>query len=73
MPSNPNTPARGREARSPATPRSPFPRFERISERLADEPPAPDEEPRDRRELEIPRTESFGELWRRAQARRLGR
>ena len=51
--------------------RSPFPRYERISERLADEPRADDADPRDQREVEIPRTESYGELWRRVQGRRL--
>ena len=55
----------------PDSPRSPFPRYERISERLADEPRAQDPDPRERRELEIPRTESYGELWNRAQGRRL--
>jgi hypothetical protein len=55
----------GEEAR----PASPFPRYERISEALADEATAHG----DSREIEIPRTESFGELWQRAQRRRLGR
>jgi hypothetical protein len=48
--------------------RSPFPRYERVTERLADEPTAGTDGPR---EVEVPRTESYGELWRRAQARRM--
>jgi hypothetical protein len=68
MPTNANRPApRDRDAR-PGTPGSPFPRYERISERLNEELPYRADGPR---ELEIPRTESFGELWRRAQMRRL--
>lgn len=45
---------------------TPFPSYQRISERLADGA----SEPPDGRELESPRTESYGELWRRATARR---
>jgi hypothetical protein len=71
MPTNRQAPARNADAAG--TRRSPFPRYERISERLADEQQPEPDEPRDRRESEIPRTESYGELWRRAQARRLGR
>ncbi len=48
---------------------TPFPRYGRISESLADDPTVSG----DSREIEIPRTESFGELWQRAQRRRLGR
>jgi hypothetical protein len=56
----------------PDSPRSPFPRYEVISERLADEPLAENASPAaaQPREIEIPRTESYGELWRRAQVRR---
>ena len=43
-----------------------FPRYERISEELGDEPVSRPSAPRDEREFEIPRTESYGELWRRA-------
>jgi hypothetical protein len=54
------------ESHRPATP---FPRYERIEEALADEP----RDPRDSREIEIPRTESYGELWTRAARRARGR
>ena len=46
------------EAETAPVPTTPFPRFESISERFASE-----------RELERPRTESYGELWRRAMGR----
>lgn len=53
---------------------SPFPRFERISESLADEPArrphGSDLGPPPGREVETPRTESYAELWRRASAGR---
>jgi hypothetical protein len=49
------------EAGSPQ-PRSPFPRYERIAEDLADERTGTPEPPGE----EIPRTESYGELWTRA-------
>jgi len=45
--------------------RTPFPRYGRISEELADEP----RDPRDTREVEIPHTESYGELWARISRR----
>lgn len=51
----------------PDSPGSPFPRYEGISERLAENESPAAAQPR---ELEIPRTESYGELWRRAQVRR---
>jgi hypothetical protein len=55
-------------------PRTPFPRYERISEELAEErsPTAPrHERPQADAELDRPRTESYAELWQRASARGL--
>ncbi len=49
------------EAESPQA-RSPFPRYERIAEDLADERTGAQAPP----EEEAPRTESYGELWTRA-------
>jgi hypothetical protein len=58
----PKSRAPERESSGPATP---FPRYERISERLADGRAGLPEE----RGEEIPRTESYGELWSRAARR----
>jgi hypothetical protein len=55
-------------------PRTPFPRYERISEELVEErsPSAPrHERPSADAELDRPRTESYAELWQRASARGL--
>jgi hypothetical protein len=49
--------------------RTPFPRYERIGEELADEP----RDVRDVREREIPHTESPGELYARIARRGLRR
>jgi hypothetical protein len=57
------------EAAESRSARTPFPRYERIGEELADEP----RDVRDVRELEIPHTESPGELYARIARRGLRR
>jgi hypothetical protein len=70
MPTPEPTTTEARTAKERRT-RTPFPRYERVSERLAESAEVRSDEARAARELEIPRTESYGELWTRAQARRL--